>query len=350
MQDRRARRSPGSVSSATATPVRSVAALGLAVIGLGASLASLIDYLGAEATFCAATGCTTVRESAWAHPLGVPMPVLGVAFYLAAIGLGFAGAPRLRRAVAVGGAAWAVLLIVVQATVIGAWCKLCLIADAASIGYAAAVLAGASALRFTVPRALAVVPSVGAAVAALAWWTHAEPPPPPPAVASNLPGFVAAAQVAGAATVVEVVDFECPFCRRMQDRLTQAIAQAGGPVHVVRKMMPLEMHPHARPAALAYCCADAQGKGEAMAAALFAADPGDLTPEGCEQIAASIGCDLARYRRDLPGAAARVALESAQARDAGVDALPTLFIGEARIVGAGKSATQLAALITAARG
>ena len=321
----------------------------MAVIGLGASLASLIDYLGAEATFCATTGCVTVRESAWAHPLGVPMPVLGVAFYLAAIGLGFAPAPRLRRALAIAGAAWAVLLVVLQATAIGAWCKLCVIADAASIGYAIAVLAGASALRFTVPRALALAPAAAVAVVALAWWTHAEPPPALPVVASNLPGFVAEAQVAGAATVVEVVDFECPFCRRMQDRLAAAIAQVGGPVHVARKMMPLAMHPHAMPAALAYCCADAQGKGEAMAAALFAADPGDLTPEGCEQIAASIGCDLARYRRDLPGAAARVALESAQARDAGVDALPTLFIGEARIVGASKSTSQLAALLGAAR-
>lgn len=332
--------------------VASGTALGAAVVGLGASIASLIDYLGASATFCAATGCTTVRESAWAHPLGVPMPVLGVMFYLAAIALGFApGArfARLRRGVAIAGAAWAVLLIILQATVIGAWCKLCLVADGASIGYALAVLAGASALRFTVPRALAIAPGVAAAVAALAWWTHAAPPPPPVAMISNLPGFVAEAQVAGAATVVEVVDFECPFCRRMQDRLEQAIAQAGGPVHLVRKMMPLEMHPHAMPAALAYCCADAQGKGEEMAAALFAADPRDLTPEGCEQLAASVGCDLERYRRDLPQAAVRIAAESAAARDAGVDALPTLFIGEARIIGASKSAAQLTALLAAAR-
>jgi uncharacterized membrane protein/protein-disulfide isomerase len=333
-------------------PGWSTTALGFAIIGLAASIASLVDYAGASAAFCAESGCNTVRESAWAHPLGIPMPVLGIAFYAAALGLGFVDAPRLRRTLAIAGAAWAVLLIALQALVIGAWCKLCMVADPAALGYALAVLAGATALRFRAGRGLAVAAAVSAAVGALALWTHTEPPVLPASadrMDPALPGFVAKAQLAGTPTVVEVVDFECPFCRRMQDRLTQAIAQSGGPVHVVRRMMPLAMHPHATPAALAYCCADAQGKGEAMAKALFAAAPDDLTTEGCEQIAASVGCDLERYRRDLPAAAARVAQESAQARDAGVEALPTLFIGEARIIGASKSAAQLTQLIAAAR-
>src|SRR4029079_15903802 len=124
----------------------------------------------------------------------------------------------------------------------------------------------------------------------------------------------------------EVVDFECPFCRRMQQRLDAEIAQAGAPVRVVRKMLPLPAHPHAMPAALAYCCADAQGKGDAMAAALFAANPDDLTPEGCEKLAASIRCDVDRSRRALPQAETRVDAEMKEVRAAGVRSLPTLFI------------------------
>jgi predicted DsbA family dithiol-disulfide isomerase len=131
----------------------------------------------------------------------------------------------------------------------------------------------------------------------------------------------------------------------MQDRLEAAIAQARKPVRLVRKMMPLRSHPHAMPAALAYCCADAQGKGEAMAAALFAAPPDQLTTEGCEKLAASVGCDLERYRRDLPGAEARVAAETAEVRAAGVHSLPTLFIAGERIVGASRSAEELTALL-----
>src|ERR1044071_6068395 len=101
-------------------PWLTVTALGIAVIGLAASVASLIDFLGASPTFCAETGCATVRESAWAHPLGIPMPVLGIAFFTAALALGFVHAPRLRRALALAGALWAVGLIAVQGRAIGA--------------------------------------------------------------------------------------------------------------------------------------------------------------------------------------------------------------------------------------
>lgn len=317
-------------------------ALGFAAIGLAASIASLIDYFGATATFCAETGCATVRESAWAHPLGIPLPVLGCAYYLAALVLGFVDAPRLRRTLAVMGAIAGLGLIALQAFAIGAWCKLCLIADPAALGYAVAVLAGAGALRFTAVRGLVALPALLAMLGALALWTRSAPPPllPP-----GTPEFVERAQVPGVATVVEIVDFECPFCRRLQQRLTAAIAQVKVPVRVVRKMFPLSIHANAMPAALAYCCADAQGKGEAMAAALFATRPDNLTAEGCEKIAAGVGCDLDRYRRDLAQAEVRVAAETAEARAAGIHSLPTLFIGGERVVGAGKSTEELTALL-----
>jgi uncharacterized membrane protein/predicted DsbA family dithiol-disulfide isomerase len=317
--------------------------MGFAVVGLAASIASAIDYFGTDPAFCAESGCATVRESAWAHPLGIPMPLVGIAFYLLALGLCFAPAPRLRRGLAVAGGVWAVFLIVLQASVIGAWCKLCLVADPAALGYAVAVLAGATTLRPTIARGLAVVPSVLAALGVLALWTHRAAPEPglPP----GTPAFVEQAQVPHTTTVVEIVDFECPYCRRMQDRLAAAIAQARFPVRVVRKMLPLPSHPHAMPAALAYCCADAQGKGDAMAAALFAAPTDELTPEGCERLAASVGCDLERYRRELPRAEARVAAEMTEMRAAGVRALPTVYIGGERIVGAAKSTSDLSALL-----
>jgi protein-disulfide isomerase len=330
-------------------PWLAVTALGIAVIGLAASVASLIDAAGASPTFCAEAGCATVRESAWAHPLGIPMPVLGIAFFTAAIALGFVHAPRLRRILAIAGALWAIALIAVQALAIGAWCKLCLVADPAAIGYALAVLAGASTLRLSAARGVAAASALAAAIAGLALWTGVEQQPPAPPLSgdapANVPAFVQAAQAPGVATVVEVVDFECPWCRRMQSQLATAITQARTPVRLVRKMLPLAMHPHAMPAALAYCCADAQGKGDAMADALFAAPPDALTPEGCEQLAAGVGCDLERYRRDLPAAEARVAAEMAEVRAAGVHALPTLFIGGERIEGAGASADQLTALL-----
>jgi uncharacterized membrane protein len=149
----------------------SFAAVALALVGLGASLASLIDDLGPAPTFCAETGCATVRASVWAHPLGIPMPIFGILFYSLAIGLGFVARPRLRRYVAIAGAAWALALIALQAFVIGAWCKLCLVADPAAIAYALAVLAGAGTLAIS-RRALLAIPGLAVIILGLGLWTH----------------------------------------------------------------------------------------------------------------------------------------------------------------------------------
>jgi protein-disulfide isomerase len=245
--------------------------------------------------------------------------------------------PRLRRALTKARAAWAVALIAVQAFAVGAWCKLCMIADPAAIAGAVLVLAGAGTVRV---RGISGAVAAAGATLALLLAPHA-----PPELPAGTPELVARAQVPGAVTVVELVDFECPFCRALAPKLDEAIAHARAPVRVIRKMMPLPQHQHALAAALAWCCADAQGKGDAMASALFSAPPADLTPDGCEQIAASVGCDLERYRRDLPAASARVAADVRDARAAGVHSLPTVFIGGERLVGAGATSDELVAQI-----
>lgn len=323
------------------TRAASVIALVAAIAGLGASIASLYDYLGPAPAFCAEGGCATVRASAWAHPLGIPMPVLGIAFFTAMLALAFIDRPRVRVALAATGAAWAVALIAIQAFAIHAWCRLCMIADPAAIVVGLAVLAGARTLRATWPRALAVAPAVAACVLALRVLAH----PAAPAIPPGTPAFVVAAQQPGVVTVVELVDFECPFCRALAPKLAEALRAAKVPVRVVRKMVPLPMHPHAMPAALAWCCAEAQGKGDAMAEALFAAPADQLTPEGCEQIAAQVGCDLERYRRDRPAMVGKVAADMLDALAGNVRSLPTVFVGTERLVGANQSARDLVAAV-----
>ena len=324
----------------------SVLAVGAAVAGLGASIASLYDYLGPAPAFCAEGGCATVRASAWSHPLGIPMPVLGIAFFAAAIVLAFVEAPRLRKLLAASGGVWALLLIGLQAFSIGAWCKLCMIADPAAIVYAIAVVAGARTLPFTWSRPAVIAPALAGVVGILALWSHAPPPPPLP---PGTPAFVVKAQRPGTVTIVEVVDFECPYCRMMQAKVTEAIAKAQVPARVERRMMPLPRHKHAMPAALAYCCADRQGKGPAMAEALFNAPEESMTSQGCEDLAVTVGCDREQYRRDLPLAVGRVATESIEARASGVSSLPTLFIGGEQVVGAAMSTEDLVAAIQRAK-
>jgi len=325
-------------------PMRSLLTVGAviaAVVGFAASLTALIDDLGGGPTFCAESGCEIVRASAWARPLGIPMSVLGVGFFAAMLVLAFANAPRLRRWLALAGGAWAVWLIGLQAFAIGAWCKLCLVADPSAIAHAGFVLAGAASVQFGWRRALAIAPAIGAAVVALAAWTSTAPPRAPET--ATPPAEVA--QAHDAVTIVEFVDFECPFCREMQRRIEAALEHTTVPVRVVRKMVPLPAHRGALPAALAWCCADAQGKGDAMARALFATDPEDLTPERCEQIALRLGCDPDRYRADLPQMKDRILADLHAAEAAGVTALPTLFVGSQRVDGASASTTELIAMI-----
>jgi uncharacterized membrane protein/predicted DsbA family dithiol-disulfide isomerase len=333
--------------------VLDVAAVLSAVIGLGASLTALVDDLGAAPTFCSATGCELVRASAWARPLGVPMSALGVAFFAFALVLTVIAAPRLRLVLAVAGALWASWLIGLQAWKIGAFCKLCMVADPAAILHGVLVAAGAGAMTSRRWRMVWAVPATVAVIIGLGTWVRAPALPASslptatvaPGSAAPSPAEAAPDAAPGTVTIVDFVDFECPFCRALQQRLDEAIAIARVPTRVVRKMVPLAQHPHALPAALAWCCADVQGYGDAMAAALFAAEPEALTPQGCEAIAQRLGCDLARYRRDLPQMMARIERDGAEAKAAHVEGLPTLFIGGERLTGAGYSSAELAARI-----
>jgi uncharacterized membrane protein/predicted DsbA family dithiol-disulfide isomerase len=308
----------------------SMIAVVAALVGLGASIASAIDDFGPAATFCAETGCETVKSSEWARPAGIPMSLIGVAYFGVMVALSFISKPKLRLGLAILGGAWAIWLIALQAFVIEAWCKLCLVADPAAIVLAIAIVGGASTLPRDKRIAL-LLPALGAIVAVLALWTRAPKLPPPPA---DTPAFVLKEQTKDAVTIVELVDFECPFCREMQKRLDIALAKTKVPVRIVRKMVPLPSHKGAVPAALAWAAADAQGKGDEMAHELFAVEPEQLTPYNVERIAEKLGLDLPRYRKDIPAAVERVKADLADAQAAGVTGLPTLFIGHARHTGA----------------
>jgi protein-disulfide isomerase len=224
-----------------------------------------------------------------------------------------------------------------------------MIADPAALGAAVAIVAGARTVRFTWSRAVLAVPATAALPIAFALAGHHDLTPPTP-TAGATPTIVSREQVPGQVTIVEFVDFECPFCRALAPKLAEAIERAPVPVRVVRKMVPLHQHPHARDAALAWCCADAQGKADAMASALFAASADELTPEGCETLAVSIGCDRDLYRATLadPKLAVRIDRDIADARAAGVRGFPTVFIGDTRILGANHEPADLIATIARA--
>jgi uncharacterized membrane protein/predicted DsbA family dithiol-disulfide isomerase len=342
-------------------------AIAITLVGLAASAASLADSLAPEAAFCAEGGCATVRASAWAKPLGIPLPVVGIGFFATMLalalvdGLGLVIGPRVarvQRAVAIAGAIAGLGLVVVQGFAVGAWCKLCLVADASALALGVLAIAAwfTPAARAWPP--LARTPAIAALalgalaiVAPLALVAGDAPPAPPAApAAAALPEVIAREQAPGRVTIVDFIDFECPHCRALHGRLTAAIERsrrAGVDVRVVRKMVPLAQHRGALPAAIAYCCAEQQGKGDAMAEALIAAPTASLTAAGCEQLAAAVGCDMERYRRDAAGADIRTRIDRdlADARAAGIRSLPTIYVGGHAFVGAAASVDDLLAAI-----
>jgi protein-disulfide isomerase len=322
-----------------------VGALASAIAGLAASIASFVDDVRGQAQFCAESGCATVHASWWAKPLGIPMSLAGVVFFAAMAVLAFVPAPRVRLAAAIAGAAWALFLIGLQAFEIGAWCKLCMVADPAAIAHAACVIAGAGVVAVAWRPIAASAASVAALVLALGLLFGRSGPPPLP---ESTPASVVREQRPDLVTIVEFLDFECPFCRQMQYKLEEALAATPHKVRIVRKMLPFHEHPHAFGAAIMWCCADLQGKGEEMAHELMRTPPEMLTKGSMEAIAKQIGCDMARFERDLQPAFERVKADVKDAVEAGINALPTLYLGGEAIVGSASTDDLLEAIARAA--
>ena len=72
------------------------------------------------------------------------------------------------------------------------------------------------------------------------------------------------------ATLVEFVDFECPFCKRYHETVMRSMRQAfGDSLAVVYVHFPLSMHRHASAAAHAAECASRQGRFEPFVDAIY---------------------------------------------------------------------------------
>ena len=314
--------------------------IALCAVALVASSLLLVDYVRPAPVFCGAEGgCGLVKRTAFAYPLGIPTPLIGIGGFLA-IGLAqlLAGRrARIAQAVLAGVAGLvAAGLLVVQA-MMKTVCPFCFAADLSAL-----VLLGLSvarALRGWDPpvagRQLAggVVALLVAVVApvAVGMSRKAIPAEVPPVIADEM-----RKTPRGQITVVDFVDFECPFCRMTHADFGPILAQNKAKVRVARKHVPLRMHAHAMDAARAACCGEKLGKADEMAEALFTAPITELTPEGCENLAVKHGLDLARFKDCVkdPEIDARIHADGETFRAAHGHGLPTLFIDGTKLEGA----------------
>ncbi len=332
------------------------ATLLLAAAALVASALLLVDYVRPAPVFCGAEGgCGFVKKSPLAYPLGIPLPVFGISGILAIAIAAFVPG-RTARLVQAGlatvGGLVALALLGVQAKM-GVLCRYCAVVDGAAVLLAAIAIGRVLLVVWEPPEKRRSV-MVGVSMLVLALGVPLAIGFSKKSIPQDVPEPIAEeirATPKGKVTVVDFVDFECPFCRMTHTELKPLLEERKEKVRVVRKHVPLRMHVHAMDAARAGCCGEVMGKGEEVADALFDADPSELTPEGCETIAIRHGLDLEKFRECFKSASTeeRIKKDIEAFRASHGHGLPTIWIDTQKLEGAQEKADLAAALDTAIR-
>ncbi|MFQ5426866.1 MAG: vitamin K epoxide reductase family protein [Gaiellales bacterium] len=105
---------------------------GLALAGLGIAAYLTFARYADVAIACSTGGCETVQSSRYATVADIPVAVLGLVGYAAILASVSGSGPRSRTVTAslsAVGAGFSLYLIVLQASVIGAFCVWCLASD-----------------------------------------------------------------------------------------------------------------------------------------------------------------------------------------------------------------------------
>ncbi|MED5803423.1 Na+/H+ antiporter NhaA [Gordonia sp. Z-3] len=147
-------------------------------------------------------------------------------------------------------------------------------------------------------------------------------------------------------TVVEFMDFECPFCAKTTGMWNDVHAHFGNEVRYIVRHLPIyEYHPHAYLAALAAEAAGEQGRFWEMHDLLFA-NQAELSSEHLVGYAEQLDLDMSRFVLDLESAelAGRISDDERSAEASGARGTPTFFLNGRRHRGPHDARTVIAAL------
>ena len=131
-----------------------------------------------------------------------------------------------------------------------------------------------------------------------------------------------------AVTLIEYVDFQCPFCARAHAALTQLQQRHGERLALVVRHLPLaDKHPFAEAAAQAAEAAGAQGKFWEMHDLLFA-NQARLDAGALSALADTLGLDVDRFDDEVENARYRDRIDrhAEQVRALGAHGTPSFFI------------------------
>ncbi len=155
-------------------------------------------------------------------------------------------------------------------------------------------------------------------------------------------------------TLEEFGDFQCPPCGSISPFLDEVVKEDKPNVRLVFRNFPLEMHKHAREAALAAEAAGLQGHFWEMHDVLYreqdtwtkAADPMELFLA----YAGTIGLNLDQFKKDMEGQQAKERIKSDQerGRELGIKSTPTLFVNNRELEAAKRNPEGLRETVKAA--
>lgn len=132
--------------------------------------------------------------------------------------------------------------------------------------------------------------------------------------------------------IVELADFECPYCRRVAPVVQDILLRSKGLVRHVYLHFPLKSHAHGVLAQEVAEAAHRQGKFWPLYDLLNVAPP-DLDRETLISRAVMVGCDRAQLLQDLASGSVRgrVQADRSQGDAAGVVHTPTFFVDGRRL-------------------
>ena len=129
-------------------------------------------------------------------------------------------------------------------------------------------------------------------------------------------------------TIAEFTDYQCSFCKHVNDTLLALQQLYGDKIRFVFKQDPLPFHENARRAAAAVLAANAQGQFAAYRKLVYYGGGDALTEATLEGYAQQVGLDLSRFKSDLASGRfdPQIDADLAEAKQLDIQGTPTFVI------------------------
>jgi protein-disulfide isomerase len=136
-------------------------------------------------------------------------------------------------------------------------------------------------------------------------------------------------------TLVEFSEFQCPFCSKVNPRISQVMKEYGQKVRVIFKHNPLSFHKDAFPAAEASLCAKDQGKFWDYHDKLFS-NQRQLKAEHLDKYATDLKLDMDKFKTCMSSHKHKAQIKADQSLAGKVTArgTPNIFINGRKLTGA----------------